>query len=169
LLFLPIKGNIFFFLKGTFAFNTTKICFNLIPNYQNTIPNKHSCTHVSRPSTNSSTINRREMVNILFNTPNMKTILIICILFASLLFSPSSILARELAESTGESYQPYIIFYFSLFASFYIHHSCPSACHADVYIRNCALIYSNYNFKMNFCKVVFHCEKLFFIHVFTRQ
>ncbi|XP_062151144.1 uncharacterized protein LOC133859668 isoform X6 [Alnus glutinosa] len=31
----------------------------------------------------------------------MKTILIICILFASLLFSPSSILARELAESTG--------------------------------------------------------------------
>ncbi|XP_062151139.1 uncharacterized protein LOC133859668 isoform X1 [Alnus glutinosa] len=30
----------------------------------------------------------------------MKTILIICILFASLLFSPSSILARELAESS---------------------------------------------------------------------
>jgi len=136
------------------------------------LTNTYVHMHVSRPSTNSSTINRREMVNTIFNTPNMimKTnILIICILFASLLFSPSSILARELAESTGESYQPYIIFYFILFASFYIHHSCPSACHADVYIRNCALIYSNYNFKMNFCKVVFHCEKLFFIHVFTRQ
>jgi len=136
------------------------------------LTNTYVHMHVSRPSTNSSTINRREMVNTIFNTPNMimKTnILIICILFASLLFSPSSILARELAGSAGESYQPYINFWFYLLPFIYIHHSCPSACHADVYIRNCALIYSNYNFKMNFCKVVFHCEKLFFIHVFTRQ
>ncbi|XP_062151520.1 uncharacterized protein LOC133859947 [Alnus glutinosa] len=42
------------------------------------------------------------MVNTRFKTPNMKTILIIGILLASILFSPSSINARELADQSGD-------------------------------------------------------------------